>query len=140
MSSPAKVARALSIAGSDSGGGAGVQADLKTFAAFGVYGTCAITAVTAQDTREVYAVEEISPEVVVAQIEAVVGDIGVDAAKTGMLSGVGLVEAVAEAVVRLRIPKLVVDPVMKAKGGAHLFSSPKRWIGSGSFFSLWPGW
>jgi hydroxymethylpyrimidine/phosphomethylpyrimidine kinase len=120
MSALNRVPRALTIAGSDSGGGAGVQADLKTFAAFGVYGTCAIVALTAQNTREVTAIHEVPPEIVTAQIEAVVSDIGVDAAKTGMLSSALLVEAVAEAVERLRIPNLVVDPVMISKSGASL--------------------
>ena len=111
---------ALTIAGSDSGGGAGIQADLKTFAALGVYGTSALTAVTAQNTQEVTAVKELCPEMVAAQIDAVVSDIGVDAAKTGMLSSAGLIEIVAEEVQEHRIKKLVVDPVMVSKSGAAL--------------------
>jgi hydroxymethylpyrimidine/phosphomethylpyrimidine kinase len=114
------VPRALSIAGSDSGGGAGVQADLKTFSALGVFGMTAITAVTAQNTRDVTAIAEISPDVVARQIDAVVTDIGVDAAKTGMLSSAAIIEAVADRLRRYRLSRLVVDPVMIAKGGAAL--------------------
>ena len=88
--------RALTIAGSDSGGGAGIQADLKTFAAFGVYGASAITAITAQNTVGVRAIHEVPPDVVAAQIDAVLDDIGADAAKTGMLSSAAIIEAVAD--------------------------------------------
>ena len=112
--------RALTIAGSDSGGGAGIQADLKTFAAHGVYGMSAITAVTAQNTLGVLAWEALSADLVTAQIEAVAGDIGVDAVKTGMLANAAIVEAVAAAVKSLDLPQLVVDPVMVAKGGDSL--------------------
>jgi hydroxymethylpyrimidine/phosphomethylpyrimidine kinase len=111
---------ALTIAGSDSGAGAGVQADLKTFAAHGVYGTCAITAVTAQNTRGVTMVDPLSADLVTAQIEAVASDIGVDAVKTGMLATAAIVEAVAAAVRDLELPLLVVDPVMIAKSGDSL--------------------
>ena len=111
---------ALTIAGSDSGGGAGIQADLKTFAAHGVYGTSAITAVTAQNTRGVTAWEAVTPALVVAQIDAVASDIGADAVKTGMLANAAIVEAVAGALGRLALPFLVVDPVMIAKGGDRL--------------------
>lgn len=111
--------KALTIAGSDSGGGAGIEADLKTFAALGVYGMAAITSVTAQNTLEVRAIYDLPPEIVVAQIEAVVEDIGVNAAKTGMLSNVKIVEAVAATVRKYEFP-LVVDPVMIAKSGATL--------------------
>lgn len=111
---------ALTIAGSDSSGGAGVQADLKTFAAHGVYGVSAITAVTAQNTLGVTSFEALSADLVTAQIEAVVSDIGADAAKTGMLATAAIVEAVAAAVADLEIPWLVVDPVMIAKSGAAL--------------------
>ena len=111
---------ALTIAGSDSGGGAGIQADLKTFAAAGVYGTCAITAVTAQNTLGVTAWEPVSTELVIAQIEAVAGDLPPDAVKTGMLATAAIVEAVAAAIEGLDLPKLVVDPVMIAKGGDRL--------------------
>ena len=111
---------ALTIAGSDSGAGAGIQADLKTFAAHGVYGTCAITAVTAQNTLGVTMFEAVSADLVTAQIEAVVADIGAHAAKTGMLANAAIVEAVTAAVKQLEIPFLVVDPVMIAKGGDRL--------------------
>ncbi len=112
--------KALTIAGSDSGGGAGIQADLKTFAAHGVYGTCAITAVTAQNTLGVTAVASLPADVVVAQIEAVASDIGVDAVKTGMLANAAIVEAVVAAIDTLELPNVVVDPVMVAKGGDRL--------------------
>ena len=111
---------ALTIAGSDSGAGAGIQADLKTFAAHGVYGTSAITAVTAQNTRGATTFEALSADLVTAQIEAVVSDIGADAAKTGMLATAAIVEAVSAAVRDLEIPFLVVDPVMIAKSGDRL--------------------
>ena len=112
--------KALTIAGSDSSGGAGIQADLKTFAAHGVYGLSAITAVTAQNTIGVTAVQSLSSDLVTAQIEAVVSDLGTDAAKTGMLANASIVEAVAAAVEALQIPMLVVDPVMIAKSGDSL--------------------
>jgi hydroxymethylpyrimidine/phosphomethylpyrimidine kinase len=114
---------ALTIAGSDSGAGAGIQADLKTFAAFGVYGTSAITALTAQNTVAVTGVHIAPAEFVVAQIEAVVSDLGCDAAKTGMLATAGIVEAVAAAIARFKLPNLVVDPVMVAKSGDHLLAA-----------------
>jgi len=114
------IPRAMTIAGSDSGGGAGIQADLKTFAAMGVFGTSAITAVTAQNTRAVTAVVELDPQFVAAQIDAVVSDIGIDAAKTGMLSNAPIIEVVAAKVREHRIDRLVVDPVMIAKSGAAL--------------------
>ena len=111
---------ALTIAGSDSGGGAGIQADLKTFAAHGVYGTSALTAVTAQNTLGVTAWVALEADMVIAQIEAVAGDIGVDAVKTGMLANAAIVEAVAATIRSLDLPQLVVDPVMVAKGGDRL--------------------
>ena len=111
---------ALTIAGSDSGGGAGIQADLKTFAAHGVYGTSAITAVTAQNTMGVTAFAALDADLVTAQIEAVAGDIGVHGVKTGMLANAAIVEAVAAAVEDLELPWLVVDPVMIAKSGDRL--------------------
>ena len=111
---------ALTIAGSDSGAGAGIQADLKTFAAHGVYGTCAITAVTAQNTLGVLTFEALSADLVTAQIEAVAADIGADAVKTGMLATSAIVEAVAASVRDLDLPLLVVDPVMIAKSGDSL--------------------
>jgi hydroxymethylpyrimidine/phosphomethylpyrimidine kinase len=114
--------RALTIAGSDSGGGAGIQADLKTFAAHGVYGTSAITAVTAQNTLGVIGVHVLPAEFVTQQIEAVAGDIGCDAVKTGMLATSAIVEATAAAVEALDLPNLVVDPVMVAKGGDRLLA------------------
>jgi hydroxymethylpyrimidine/phosphomethylpyrimidine kinase len=113
---------ALTIAGSDSGGGAGIAADLKTFAAHGVWGTCAITAVTAQNTVGVTAIELIPAATVIAQIRAVVGDIGVTAAKTGMLGGPEAVEAVAAAVTGSDLHPLVVDPVAVSTSGASLIS------------------
>src|SRR5687768_7615259 len=111
---------ALTIAGSDSGGGAGIQADLKTFAAHGVFGTSAITAVTAQNTIGVIGFEAVSADLVTAQIEAIMSDIPAHAAKTGMLANAAIVEAVAAAVAALDIPLLVVDPVMIAKSGDRL--------------------
>lgn len=111
---------ALTIAGSDSGGGAGIQADLKTFAAAGVYGTCALTAVTAQNTLGVMTWEAISTDLVIAQIEAVAGDLPPDAVKTGMLATAAIVEAVAAAIGGLDLANVVVDPVMVAKGGDRL--------------------
>jgi hydroxymethylpyrimidine/phosphomethylpyrimidine kinase len=111
---------ALTIAGSDSGGGAGIQADLKTFAAHGVYGTSAITAVTAQNTLGVTAWEPVSTELVIAQIEAVADDLAPASVKTGMLATAAIVEAVAAAIAGLDLPNLVVDPVMIAKGGDRL--------------------
>jgi hydroxymethylpyrimidine/phosphomethylpyrimidine kinase len=111
---------ALTIAGSDSGAGAGIQADLKTFAAHGVYGTSAITAVTAQNTLGVTMFEAVSADLVTAQIEAVVADIGAHAVKTGMLANAAIVEAVAAAIKDLDVPFLVVDPVMIAKSGDRL--------------------
>lgn len=112
--------RALTIAGSDSGGGAGIQADLKTFAALGVYGTSALTAITAQNTLGVTGVQEMTPEMVAAQIDAVVSDIGTDAVKTGMLSSSAIIQVVADKVREHSLPNLVVDPVMVAKGGDPL--------------------
>ncbi len=116
----ATVPRVMTIAGSDSGGGAGIQADLKTFAALGVYGTSAITAITAQNTKDVTDVVEMPVEMVAAQIDAVVSDIGTDAVKTGMLSGAPIIETVADKVKEHGLDRLVVDPVMVAKGGARL--------------------
>lgn len=114
--------RALSIAGSDSGGGAGIQADLKTFSALGVFGMTAITAVTVQNTRGVSGFEELSPRTVADQIRAVVSDIGVDAAKSGMLASRPIVEAAAEAIEEVRVPNLVVDPVFVSKHGNRLLA------------------
>ncbi len=111
--------RALTIAGSDSGGGAGIQADLKTFAALGVYGLSALTAITAQNTLGVRAACSLAPELVEAQIEAVLDDIGASAVNTGMLSNPAIIDAVARCLARWKLP-LVIDPVMVAKGGDRL--------------------
>jgi hydroxymethylpyrimidine/phosphomethylpyrimidine kinase len=113
---------ALTIAGSDSGGGAGIQADLKTFSALGVYGMTAITAVTVQNTTGVSDYQALPPWLVAAQIRAVAEDIGVGAAKTGMLAEAGIVAAVAEAVATSRITPLVVDPVFVSKHGNPLLA------------------
>ncbi|HXL02725.1 MAG TPA: bifunctional hydroxymethylpyrimidine kinase/phosphomethylpyrimidine kinase [Candidatus Atribacteria bacterium] len=112
--------RALTIAGSDSGGGAGIQADLKTFCAFGVYGMSSITSITAQNTKGVEAIFDLPPSLVAKQIECVASDIGVDAAKTGMLSNSSIIEVVAQEIKKFNIEKLVVDPVMVSKSGALL--------------------
>lgn len=123
MESPKPTAappKAMTIAGSDSGGGAGIQADLKTFAAFGVYGTTVLTAVTAQNTRGVFAVAEVPEEVIALQIDVVLEDIGADAVKTGMLSSASIVETVADRLEAWGVVNLVVDPVMVAKGGHPL--------------------
>ncbi|MGA2639410.1 MAG: bifunctional hydroxymethylpyrimidine kinase/phosphomethylpyrimidine kinase [Spirochaetia bacterium] len=117
---------ALTIAGSDSGGGAGIQADLKTFAAHGVFGTSAITALTAQDTVRVEGVYAIPPEFVARQIDAVVKDIGADAIKTGMLFNARIIETVAAKIVEHRLRPLVVDPVMMAKSGDALLEPEAR--------------
>jgi hydroxymethylpyrimidine/phosphomethylpyrimidine kinase len=115
---------ALSIAGSDSGGGAGIQADLRTFAALGVFGTTAITAVTAQNTLEVRAVHSLPPDMVTAQVRAVTDDLHVAAVKTGMLADEKIVIAVAELAEEGRLPNLVVDPVLVASTGAALATAP----------------
>jgi hydroxymethylpyrimidine/phosphomethylpyrimidine kinase len=112
--------RLLTIAGSDSGGGAGIQADLKTFHAFGCYGMSVLTAITAQNTLGVHAVQDLPPDFVALELEAVVTDIGVDAAKTGMLSNAEIIHALSKKIRELSIPHLVVDPVMRAKGGDPL--------------------
>ena len=115
-----KAPTALTIAGSDSGGGAGIQADLKTFAALGVYGTSALTAITAQNTVGVTGVHDVPVDIVAAQIEAVLTDIGADAVKTGMLSSAPIIETVARELAHFRVDLLVVDPVMVAKSGDRL--------------------
>ena len=112
--------RALTIAGSDSGGGAGIQADLKTFAALGVYGMSALTAITAQNTVGVQGVFELPADFVGLQIDSVVTDIGVDAVKTGMLANTEIIAMVATKVREHNLPNLVVDPVMVAKSGDPL--------------------
>ena len=113
---------ALTIGGSDSCGGAGIQADLKTFTAFGVFGASAITALTAQNTAGVRSVVDVEPAFIAAQIDAIIDDLPVAAAKTGMLSQVGIIEAVAERAREQAIPNLVVDPVMVAASGDLLLA------------------
>ena len=115
-----RTSRCLTIAGSDSGGGAGIQADLKTFAANGVYGTSAITAVTAQNTTGVQDVLEMPINLIENQIDSVLSDIGADAVKTGMLSSSEIISIVVEKLSQYEIKNLVVDPVMVAKGGDKL--------------------
>ncbi|MDP3768362.1 MAG: bifunctional hydroxymethylpyrimidine kinase/phosphomethylpyrimidine kinase, partial [Dehalococcoidia bacterium] len=115
-----RVRTALTIAGSDSGGGAGIQADLKAFSALGVYGASAITAITAQNTQSVTQVFELPPDLIAAQIDAVVTDIGADATKTGMLANAEIIELVAAKVREHGLRPLVVDPVMVAKSGDRL--------------------
>ena len=123
---PDVIARALTIAGSDSSGGAGIQADLKTFAVFGVYGMTAITALTAQNTRGVSDIHPVPARFVRKEIDAVVSDIGVDAAKTGMLANAEIIRVVADAVRHHRIAPLVVDPVLMAQSGAPLLEDDAR--------------
>jgi len=117
-----RYARVLSIAGSDSGGGAGIQADLKTFSALGCYGMTAITAITAQNTCGVTGIHGIPPEMLKAQIDAVVQDIGVDAVKIGMLHSPDVVHVVAEAIRTYQLPHVVLDPVMVATSGDRLIA------------------
>ena len=117
-----RYARVLTIAGSDSGGGAGIQADLKTFSALGCYGMTAITAITAQNTRGVTGIHGIPPEMLRAQIDAVVEDIGVDAVKIGMLHSPEVVQVVADGILRHDLPNVVLDPVMVATSGDRLIA------------------
>ena len=114
------IPRAMTIAGSDSGGGAGIQADLKTFAALRVFGTSALTAVTAQNTLRVTDALELPTPLICSQIDAIMADIGTDAVKTGMLSSSAVIEAVADKIQEYDLRRLVVDPVMVAKGGDRL--------------------
>jgi len=116
------VPRVLTIAGSDSGGGAGIQADLKTFTAFKVYGMSAITCVTAQNTNSVLGIYNLSPEFIELQIDAVLKDIGVDAVKIGMLSTKEIIKSVAAKVKEYELKNIVLDPVMVAKGGEGLLN------------------
>lgn len=118
-----RIPRALTIAGSDSGGGAGIQADLRTFAALGVFGMSAVTALTAQNTVGVEGIVEIDPEFVSLQIRAVVKDLGVDAVKTGMLANAAVISRVAGDLKALGLGNIVVDPVMIAKSGDRLLRS-----------------
>ena len=117
-----RYARVLSIAGSDSGGGAGIQADLKTFAALGCYGMTAITAITAQNTCGVTGIHAVPPAMLAAQINAVAGDIGVDAVKIGMLHDPEVVQVVADAIRRYRWQRVVLDPVMVTASGDRLIA------------------
>src|ERR1700733_10845449 len=130
MRGAGEIPRVLSIAGSDSGGGAGIQADLKAFAACRVHGMTAITAITAQNTVGVDAIEAISPELILAQVRAVARDIGVDAVKVGMLGSTETIDAVAEALAELRADNpalpIVVDPVMVSETGAPLLLPQAR--------------
>lgn len=112
--------RVLTIAGSDSGGGAGIQADLKTITVLGCYGMSAITSVTVQDTLRVHTAHNLPPEIVAQQMRVVIEDIGCDAAKIGMLANAGIITAVAEVLQEMSVPNLVVDPVMVAKSGDKL--------------------
>jgi hydroxymethylpyrimidine/phosphomethylpyrimidine kinase len=130
------VKRILSIAGSDSSAGGGVQGDLKAFARCGVYGTTALTAVTAGNTREITDVLDLPPEFVTAQIEAIVSDIGADAVKTGMLSNAAIASAVAGAIRRLGLRNVVVDPVIVAENGAMLLKPDALDALTGELFPL----
>jgi hydroxymethylpyrimidine/phosphomethylpyrimidine kinase len=120
------IPKALTIAGSDSGGGAGIQADLKTFSAFRVFGMSVLTAVTAQNSVGVQGVENLPPAFVAQQLRSVLDDFGTDAAKCGMLSTAGIIDAIAEVLADHRIEKLVVDPVMVAKSGDPLLQADAR--------------
>jgi hydroxymethylpyrimidine/phosphomethylpyrimidine kinase len=120
------IPKALTIAGSDSGGGAGIQADLKTFSAFRVFGTSVITAVTAQNSLGVQGVENLPPAFVAQQLESVLSDFGADAAKCGMLSTAPIIEAVAATLRARAVDRLVVDPVMVAKSGDPLLQPDAR--------------
>lgn len=117
------IPKAMTIAGSDSGGGAGIQADLKTFAALGVYGTSVLTAITAQNTVAVLAIAEVPEEVIQLQIDGVMEDIGADAIKTGMLSSASIIETITDRLEAWGVPNLVVDPVMVAKSGDALLQA-----------------
>src|SRR5947207_14192634 len=131
MNQRSAIPRALTIAGSDSGGGAGIQADLKTFTAFGVYGMSVLTAVTSQNTVGVFGVEELLPAFVASQIDAVATDIGVDAAKTGMLSSAAIVAVVAEKVRQHGMERLVVHPGVVAKSGGAVLAPYAQAVGRG---------
>jgi hydroxymethylpyrimidine/phosphomethylpyrimidine kinase len=121
-----KLVRVLTVAGSDSCGGAGIQADLKTITALGGLGMSVITALTAQNTLGIQDIYEISPGFVEKQFESVMADVGIDAAKTGMLTNTGILKAVARMIRKYGIEKLVVDPVMAAKGGEKLIRGEAR--------------
>lgn len=130
------IPRVLTIAGSDSGGGAGIQADLKTITVMGGFGMSVITALTAQNTLGVHGIHDIPPEFVAAQFDAVASDIGIDAAKTGMLSSPDILNMVVEKIRQYRIDKLVVDTVMVAKGGTSLIQREARDIMSRDLLPL----
>lgn len=121
-----RIFKVLTIAGSDSGGGAGIQADLKTMTAFGVYGLSVITAVTAQNTLGVQGIHDLPADFVALQLDSVLGDIGAHAAKTGMLSNRDIISAVAAKLREYQVPNLVVDPVMMAKSGDPLLREDAR--------------
>ena len=121
-----RIPRVLTVAGSDSGGGAGIEADIKTVTVLGGYAAAAVTAVTAQNTLGVTGIHDMTPEAVAAQMDAVLGDIGADAVKTGMLSNAGIIAAVAASLRRFGPPPLVVDPVMVAKSGDALLRGDAR--------------
>ncbi len=112
--------KALTIAGSDSGGGAGIQADLKTFAAHGVFGMSVITAITAQNSLGVLAVQDIRPDIIAKQIEAIFADMGTDAVKVGMVSQPETIRTIADGLRKYAAPLVVIDPVMVSKSGYHL--------------------
>jgi hydroxymethylpyrimidine/phosphomethylpyrimidine kinase len=131
-----KISRALTIAGSDSSGGAGIQADLRVFEALGVYGTSAITAVTAQNTLRILGVRNVSHALIEAQINAVLCDVGADAVKTGMLRSTGTVRTVAACLGQWKVKHLVVDPVIKASTGVQLMTPRARRSLSESLFPL----
>lgn len=131
-----RYARVLSIAGSDSGGGAGIQADLKTFSALGCYGMTAIAAITAQNTCGVTGIHGIPPEMLKAQIDAVVQDIGVDAVKIGMLHSPEVVHVVADAIRRYQLPHVVLDPVMVATSGDRLIAQETAGVLVAELFPL----
>ncbi len=115
-----KIPSVLTIAGSDSGGGAGIQADLKTYTAIGVFGMSAITSLTAQNTTGVYGIFDVSPDFVEKQIDVIFEDLHVDVVKTGMLSNEGIIRAVVRSLKKWKFKKIVIDPVMRAKGGDPL--------------------
>jgi len=121
-----RIHTALTIAGSDSSGGAGIQADIKTFQALGVYGMSAITAITVQNTKAVYAIQEIAPAMVHDQITCLFDDIPIDAVKIGMVSSVKLIEAIADALEQVQRPPVVLDPVMISKSGYALLKEDAR--------------
>ncbi|MCX7981775.1 MAG: bifunctional hydroxymethylpyrimidine kinase/phosphomethylpyrimidine kinase [Syntrophales bacterium] len=131
-----KIPKVLTVAGSDSCGGAGIQADLKTITILGGYGMTVVTALTAQDTENVRAVYEIPADFVALQFDTVVKDLGVDAMKTGMLSSAEIIEVVADRIKRFHIQRVVVDPVLAASGGAELLASDGRKVLCQELFPL----